>query len=63
MAMTEFGRQLLDELRQKDPSLKGLPWGGRCPRVLTRSYKLFKLRNETTTIDEERDVSEEIKNG
>ena len=40
--MTEAGRARLDELRCLDPD-PNKPWGGRSPRVLTRSYKMFKL--------------------
>ena len=43
--MTPAGRKLLDELRQAeaDPLQLSLPWGGRSPRVLTRSYQRFTL--------------------
>jgi len=49
--MTDAGRAALDKLRQEAPD-ESLPWGGRSPRVLTKAYKRFTLRDETTTVDE-----------
>jgi len=42
--MTPEGRARLDELRQEQGLDPMLPWGGRSPRVLTRSYQEFTLK-------------------
>ncbi len=57
--MTPEGRAVLDALRQEVP-VKYLPWGGRSPRVLTKAYQRFTLRDATATIEEIGDWDEEL---
>ena len=49
--MTPEGLARLDEYRRSalDPSL---PWGGRSPRVLTRAYERFTLRERAVRLDD-----------
>ena len=53
MTMTPQGRAMLDGLRLEQGLDPDLPWGGRSPRVLTRAYKEFSLRHETSSVGEE----------
>ncbi len=50
--LTPTGRAVLDGLRVSQGLDPELPWGGRSPRVLTRAYERFTLRDVAARPDE-----------
>ena len=61
--MTPAGRAYLDAMRLGQVPESRLPWGGRSPRVLTKAYKRFSLRQEALPLDESREEEIESPEG